>query len=363
MTVREIYNLLCEKMPMKLAESWDNPGFLVGEGEREVKKVLVALDITSEVAKEAIEGGYDLIVSHHPLIFSPLKRVTSDSPISSIVLKLIKNDIAAICMHTNYDAANGGVGDALSAALGLKNVRKFGISHTDTFMKLCVFVPREDKAKLQDALFHAGAGKLGDYSECSFSTDGIGTFYPEEGANPYIGQKGARENAEETKLEVILPKAKVSSVLSAMRAAHPYEEPAFDLYDIAYPKDEYAFCRIGEIDECSFDDFARTVKSRLLCDGIRYVKCHDKVRTVAVGGGACASFASEAKAMGADVFVTGDMSYHNFLDAKEDGLSVIAAGHFQSENVAIPPLAEMIRAFGDIEVKQSEVHESCEKFM
>lgn len=363
MTVKRIYEMLCEHMPLSLSENWDNSGFLVGEANREVGRVLVSLDITADVVNEAIEGGYDLIVSHHPLIFTPVKNITDEAPVQRNILNLIKNNIAAICMHTNYDAAQNGVGAALADVLGLRDTQVFAVTHTETYMKLCVFVPREDKDKVMHALFSAGAGLLGNYSECSFSSDGTGTFLPGESASPYIGHAGKREAVSEVKVEVILPKSKSDLIIAAMREAHPYEEPAFDLYDIAYPKEEYGYGRVGIIDEMDFDDFAHFVKERLSCDGIRYVKCCDKVRCVAVGGGACASFTSEAKACGADVFVTGDMSYHNFLDAKEDGFSVIAAGHFQTENVAIQPLASLLKSFGNLYVKVSEAHKACEQFM
>ncbi|MBQ3379897.1 MAG: Nif3-like dinuclear metal center hexameric protein [Clostridia bacterium] len=363
MKAGEIYTKLCEYMPIRLKEDWDNSGFLLGDMNKEVKRVLVTLDVTADAAKEAKEGKFDLIVSHHPLIFTPLKSITSNDPVSRVVTMLIKNDISVISMHTNYDSAKIGVGDVLARALGVKNARVFGASRTETYMKLCVFVPIEDKERVMEAIFANGAGVLGDYSECSFSSDGTGTFKPLDGASPYIGTVGRRESAPEVKLEAILPKSKAAKIISAMREAHPYEEPAFDLYDIEYPREEYGYGKIGEIDETDFLDFARMVKKKLSCDRIRFVQTCDKVRRVAVGGGSCAFLIPEAQAAGADVFVTGDAKYHEMLDARESGMSVIAAGHFQTEDIAIPPLVELIKGFGDIYVKKSETHKACEQYL
>ncbi len=363
MKASEIFAKLCEHMPIRLKEDWDNSGFLLGDTKKEVSRVLVTLDVTADAAREAVEGKFDLIVSHHPLIFSPVKSITDKDPLSRILMMLIKNDVAVISMHTNYDSARTGVGDVLARTLGLKNTRVFGASRTDTYMKLCVFVPREDKARLSDVLFAHGAGVLGDYGECSFSTDGTGTFLPMDGAHPYIGTVGKREEAAEAKLEVIIPKIRAGEIISAMREAHPYEEPAFDLYDIEYPKEEFGYGKVGDIDEMDFLDFARLVKERLSCDAVRYVRSCDKVRRVAVGGGSCAFLIPEAQAEGADVFVTGDAKYHEMLDAKESGMSVIAAGHFQTEDIAMEPMAELIRSFGSLYVKKSETHRACEQYL
>ncbi|MBR2742425.1 MAG: Nif3-like dinuclear metal center hexameric protein [Clostridia bacterium] len=363
MKAREIYDRLCEHMPIRIKEDWDNSGFLLGDTNKEVGRVLVTLDVTADVAREAVKGKFDLIVSHHPLIFSPIKSITDRDPLSRVITELIKNDVAVISMHTNYDSARCGVGTVLAKTLGLKNVRVFGESRVETYMKLCVFVPAEDKERVAEALFSHGAGRLGEYGECSFSSEGTGTFTPSTDAHPYIGEAEKRESVHEVKLEVILPKVKAGEIVSAMRAAHPYEEPAFDLYDIDYPKEVFGYGKIGETDETDFLDFARLVKERLSCERVRFVKSCDRIRTVAVGGGSCAFLIPEAQAAGADVFVTGDAKYHEMLDAKEAGMSVIAAGHFQTEDVAIPPLAELIASFGDLYVKKSETHTACERYI
>ena len=360
--IKDILNHLFLNMPKKLADNWDNVGLICGDEKKAVKKVLVCLDITFDVIDEAKKNNIDLIVSHHPLFINAIKNITTNSLEGKKLIELIKNDLGAICMHTNFDYANDGVNDVLADTIGLLDKKILKVTHTDTYMKLAVFCPSGYEKDILDEMFEAGAGEIGDYCMCSFSSMGIGTFLPDENADPYIGMPGDLASVGEVKSEVILPKSKKDDVLAAMYNAHPYETPAFDLYEIEYPKVEYGIGRIGELEaEICFDDLLALLKQKLNCNGIRYVKTTDKIKKVAVAGGACAFLTEDVIEGGADVFICGEYKYHDFSDAYQKGMSIIEIGHFASENPSCSKLFDMVKdEFEDVEVVMSQ---ACEDYI
>ena len=348
---QRIVGLIEELAPKKLAESWDNVGLLVGDGSQPVKKLMVSLDVPEWVVDEAIEKKVDLIVAHHPIIFSGLKRINSDSVLGRKLLKLIKNDIAVYCTHTNYDFAKGGLNDVFARQLGLTDFTTIEAIHTEKLYKIAVYVPKEHVDKVRDAMTTAGAGFIGKYSSCTFRTEGLGTFKGEEGSNPYIGEVGKLETAEEYKLETIAPEKVLNKVIAKMQKAHPYEEAAYDVYPLHNQGDVLGLGRLSELSsERTLAEYAKQVKESLGLKEVRFAGNPDKkIKKVAVQNGCGNKFASSARFAGADVLVTGDMQYHEITDALEAGLCIIDAGHYATEKIMIKSIAEYLSSrFADL---------------
>ncbi|WP_052446679.1 Nif3-like dinuclear metal center hexameric protein [Candidatus Soleaferrea massiliensis] len=352
-TVGDIYRTIDTKIaPFSLAESWDNPGLLIGGEELPVKKVLLAMDATDAVAEEAVSKRAELIVTHHPVIFSPIKRVEADS----VVYKLIRNGISVISAHTNLDIAAGGVNDALAETLGLEQIEGFAQSGADTYYKLVAFVPSDHAAAVYRALRGAGAGTLGGYEGCAFSAEGTGCFEPRDGSNPFIGTAGKTQRVPETRLEMIVPPEKRAAVIAALHASHPYEVPAYDLFENHAVRGFRYMGRIGNLpEEMQPDDFAAYVGLKLGGVGVRCSPFGLPVRRVAVLGGSGADFLSQAKRAGADALVTADPKHHLFLEAAHIGVMLVDAGHFCTENVVMGRLCRSLReAFPQIEFEIAE---------
>lgn len=315
--------------PKKYAVDGDPIGLLVGTLNRQVSKVMIALDVLESVVDEAIENGAELIIAHHPLIFRPLRKIALDESGGRLIEKLIKHDIAVYAAHTNLDVANGGVNDMLAEALKLKNTSVLVPTYEEKFKKLAVFVPLKHADQVIAALGDAGAGFISDYSHCSFSTNGTGRFLPGSGANPFIGETGKIEEVAEVKVETIYPEPLEKMVVSAMIKAHPYEEPAYDLYPLSQRGEELGLGRIGELDkEMTLKEFAQHVKNAFDVKGVRVIGEHSNlVKKVAVLGGDGNKYYQHAKREGADVYVTGDFYYHTAHDAMNIGLDVVDPGH------------------------------------
>lgn len=342
--VDSIFKYLNEIAPTRLAESYDNPGLLVGDKNKEVKKALLCLDITSACVIEAKEMDAQLLISHHPVIFSPIKNVLSDGA-TAPVYKLVKNDISAICMHTNLDRADGGVNDCLCDAVGLKDITKIGETIRENYKKIFVFVPVGFEKKVRVAMANAGAGKLGEYDGCAFETSGNGYYRPLEGANPFIGSVGKFEKADEVRIEAICEPSKVKAVIKAMLESHPYEVPAYDIFDDEAVSNNYPIGRLGSVkDKMTVAEFAEKVKLSLNSSTVKYVTTNDKVLKVAVCSGAAdEEFIEDAKNAGADTVLTGELKHHMYNLAAELGLNVIEAGHFATEAVVLPNLAKRLK--------------------
>lgn len=315
--------------PKSYAVEGDKNGLMIGTLNKPIKKIMVALDVLEEVMDEAIAEGVDLIIAHHPLLFRPLKKIDLDTAHGRIVAKAIKHDITIYAAHTNLDIAKGGVNDMMAEALGLRETSVLAPTQSVSLKKIVVFVPKTHANQVREALGHAGAGHIGNYSHCTFNSEGTGTFKPEEGTDPFIGRQGELELVDEVKIETIIPAHVQHKVVAALIKAHPYEEPAFDIYPLDNQGEVLGLGRIGRLDKAvTLAEFAEHVKKAFDVKGARVVgDLKTMVQKVAVLGGDGNKYMKEAISKGADVFVTGDVYYHVAHDAMMDGLNIIDPGH------------------------------------
>ncbi len=341
--LRELTTYLEELAPLAYQEDYDNSGLLTGTPDMVISQALISLDCTEPVLDEAIRLGCNLIISHHPIVFRGLKRFTGNTYVERVITKAIKHDIALYAIHTNLDNVTGGVNSRIALQLGLQQpavlAPKAGLLH-----KLVVFIPKSHAALVQDAIFAAGAGHIGNYSECSFQVTGSGTFKAGENTDPFVGTQGERHQEEEVRLETIFPVNHTKQVLKALLEAHPYEEVAYDLYPLQNRFSEVGSGMVGNLPEPMEETaFLAFLKERLNATVIRHTElCGRPVRRVAVCGGAGGFLLHDAKRAGADFFVTADYKYHEFFDA--DGRIVIAdVGHFESEQFTQDLLLEIIQ--------------------
>ncbi|WJH33046.1 Nif3-like dinuclear metal center hexameric protein [Paenibacillus sp. CC-CFT747] len=321
---------MMEKLaPKHYAVPEDRIGLQIGTLQKDIQKVLVALDVTDEVVDEALAVRANLIIAHHAVIFRALKSIQTDTPAGRLYEKLIKNDIAVYISHTNLDVAEGGINDMMAEALGLTGLSPLEELHTDKLKKLVVFVPVSHHEAVRRAVFQAGAGSIGAYQECSFNIEGTGTFLPGEGTNPYIGQPGKREEAQEIRFETIVPESVERRVIQAMLKAHPYEEVAYDLYSTDLKGRTFGLGRIGKLQEpVTLAQLAEKVKQAFDVPALRLVgDPHKPIKKVAVLGGSGARYTRHALFAGADVLVTGDIDYHTAQDALAAGLCLLDPGH------------------------------------
>jgi dinuclear metal center YbgI/SA1388 family protein len=342
MLVKDIIQTIESYAPPLYQESYDNCGLQVGDAEREVTGVLLTLDVTEEILDEALQRNCNMIVAHHPLIFSGLKRITGRSYVERIVQKAIKNDIHIFAAHTNLDNIINGVNAKIAEKLGLSDYYILS-PKSGTLVKLYTYAPVAAADKVRNAMFSAGAGEIGKYRECSFNTGGTGTFKPRKNADPAIGEPGGpRENVDEVKIEVLIQKDKERSVLNALFNSHPYEEVAYELIPLQNANQEIGAGIVGSLaepmDEASFLAF---LKKQMKTDCIRHTTLRGQnVEKIAICGGSGSFLLKEAIAAGADAFVTGDFKYHQFFDA--EGKIIIAdIGHFESEQFT-PEIFEAI---------------------
>ncbi|MCL6605748.1 MAG: Nif3-like dinuclear metal center hexameric protein [Paenibacillus sp.] len=315
--------------PKHLAEDWDKVGLQLGTLQKEITNVLVALDVNDAVVEEAMSLDCNLIIAHHAIIFRPLEGIQTDTPAGKLYEKLIKNDIAVYISHTNLDITEGGMNDWMAEALGIENGAPIKDAHTEQLSKLVVFVPKDHHQKVLDAVLNAGAGKIGNYSHCSFNIEGYGTFIPQEGTHPYIGVQGKMERADEIRIETIVPLSIRNKVVQAMLKAHPYEEVAYDLYSMDLKGRSLGLGRVGKLKEpVTLGQFVDRVKIGLSVDKVRVVGDLDRpIRKAAVLGGSGGKYYKNAIFRGADVLVTGDIDYHTAQDALLAGIALIDPGH------------------------------------
>lgn len=331
--------------PKYVAMPDDRIGLQLGSLQKDIKTVLVALDVNEEVVEEAIELGADLIIAHHAIIYRPLKQLQTDTPMGKVYEKLIKNDIAVYISHTNLDVTEGGMNDWMAEALGIENVSSIHDVHTEQLSKLVVFVPKSHHQEVLDAVLNAGAGAIGNYSHCSFNIEGFGTFVPGEGTDPFIGKQGQMERVDEIRIETIVPFGIRNKVIQAMLKAHPYEEVAYDLYPLDLKGRSLGLGRIGKLNEpVTLAAFVDTVKQKLEVPYVRVVGDLDRViKKAAVIGGSGGSFMNQVVFKGADVLVTGDIDYHTAQDALAAGLAIIDPGH-NAEKIMKAKVAEWIKS-------------------
>ena len=343
-TVRTILQHLESLAPLELAESWDNVGLLVGDPAQRVKTALVALDATAEVLEQAERRQGELLVVHHPLIFSGLQRLVEDHGTASLLRRLIHDGRSLIAMHTNLDAAADGLNSYVAGLLGLAELRPLLPSAARPLLKLVVYVPATHATAVRAAICAAGAGRIGHYGDCTFVAPGIGTFRPEEGTRPYLGSAGQLEQVEEVRLETVLPRAALEPVLAAMRKEHPYEEVAFDLFSLENAWPQAGLGRIGVLAApLSAGDFLARVGTVLATDRLTFLGDHARtVRTVALCTGAGSEFLPHAVRQQADLYLTGEVKHHHALLARQSGIALIDAGHFASERPAAQLFADYL---------------------
>jgi len=333
--------------PLKLALDWDNVGLLIGSENAEVKKVLLTIDVTKGVVAEAKKLGCDTILSYHPVIWDGLKRITAEGETSHIY-DLVKSGINVFSFHTAFDMAVGGVNDSLAKIVGMENAEPIGDfvdSPEGDYLKVITFVPAEDVNKVADAMFKAGAGAIGNYSSCSFQSQGTGTFLPLEGANPAIGKKGKLEKVNEIKLESIVPEAKIEAVIEALKNSHPYETPAFDIFRQYSVGGKFGLGRIGKLSKPkSLTDIIANIKKVTGAKAVGLIGPEKRtIKTAAVCAGSCGKIINSVIANGTDLYLTGEIKHHQALMAQEAGMTCICLSHTVSERFALKNLAKMLK--------------------
>jgi len=342
MTVKSICELIEEVAPLALQESYDNAGLLVGNSQMEVTSVLVCIDITEEVLAEAIQKKCNLIISHHPLIFSGLKRLVGQNDVQRCVITAVKNDIAIYAAHTNLDNVLEGVNGKIADKIGLVN-RRILQPKQEALLKLVTYVPQLHSYAVRQAIFEAGAGQIGNYDACSFNSEGTGTFRANDEAQPFVGEINKMHSEPETRVEVVLPEYLKYKVLEALLKAHPYEEPAYDFIPLKNAWNTVGTGIVGEL-ETEEDElvFLNQIKVLFNQPSIRYTKLlGKKIKRVAVCGGSGSSFLSDALKVNADVYISGDFKYHEFFDA-QNRILIADIGHFESEQFTKDIFLEII---------------------
>ncbi|MDP4596264.1 MAG: Nif3-like dinuclear metal center hexameric protein [Crocinitomicaceae bacterium] len=342
MQIQDITRFLEAKFPLQLQESYDNSGLIYGRPEQEVKGVLVTLDVTEAIVEEAIENNCNLIIAHHPVVFKGLKRFNGSNFVERVLERCIQNGIALYAIHTNLDNHLEGVNAKIAQKLGLQDCRILRPMQAQLF-KLEVYVPKADFEGLDAAILGAGAGQIGNYTDCHFRTLGTGTFRPNEKANPYLGSAGQREEVSELKLEYIVEAHRVNAVLTAMRSAHPYEEVAYQLLATQNQHQSIGAGLVGTLAEpADALSFLNELKQKFNCGVIRYTQLlPKKIEKVALCGGSGSFLLPDAIKAKADIYITADFKYHEFFDAEEQ-LVIADIGHYESEQFTSELLAEQL---------------------
>lgn len=356
MVIAELLSFLESIANRSLQENYDNAGLITGDAGWNCSGVICCLDSTEEVIDEAIKKNCNLVIAHHPIIFRGLKKINGKNYVEKTIIKAIKNDIAIYAIHTNLDNILEGVSGKMAAMLGLQNASILALKE-NTLKKLFVFVPVDKAELVRDAIFDAGGGRIGNYSECSFNAEGWGTFKAGPGTNPFAGNISERHQERELKIEVIFPAYLETKIVGAMKSAHPYEEVAYDIVTLANAHPKTGSGVIGELvnpmDEISF---LKHLKSVFKLPLIRHTNLRGiPIKSVAVCGGAGSFLIPNALSAGADIYITGDIKYHEFFDA--NGRMIVAdIGHYESEQFTINLLQEiLVEKFPTFAVLKTEV--------
>ncbi len=331
MKLREITGELERIAPLSLQEDYDNAGLLIGNENDEISKALICLDVTDEVMEEALQQKCGLIISHHPLIFGALKRLNGNDPVERLVIKAIQNRIAIYAIHTNIDNMSGGVNMEIASRLGLKNT-KILKPKKNMLRKLVTFCPTENADQVRKAMFSAGAGHIGNYDSCSYNIEGKGSFRAGEGSNPHVGEINQLHFEKETRIESIYPVYLESRIIRSMINAHPYEEVAYDIYPLENTFDQAGSGIIGDLKEkMDKQQFLEILKEKFRVACVKFTEIEKKeVGKIALCGGAGSFLIKAAKASGADVFISGDIKYHDFFLA-DKSMMIVDIGHYESE--------------------------------
>jgi len=364
MKIKEIVSALERFAPLPLQDDFDNSGLQIGLTDAEATGALLCLDVTESVLDEAIALGYNLVVSHHPLIFKGYKSITGKDYVERCILKSIKNDIVLYATHTNLDNAYNGVNFKIAEKIGLKNVRVLD-PKSNNLMKLVTFVPSAHANHVREALFNAGCGNIGDYDSCSYNLEGEGTFRAKEGANPFCGEIGKLHHEKEERIETILPSFMKNDVIKALIKAHPYEEPAYDLFSLQNEWTRMGAGVIGELEVPETElDFLRRIKKTFEVGCIKHNKLTGReIQTVALCGGSGSFLLSKALRANADVFITGEIKYHDYF-GYEDKILMAEIGHYESEQYTKEILYSIIeKQFPNFPLQISKVKTNPIKYL
>src|SRR5579871_6534298 len=355
LTVATVVEYLDQFAPRDLAADWDNVGLLLGERSAAVQRIMTCLTVTPESASEAIAARANLIVTHHPILFRGVKRLTDATAEGRMLLGLVRAGVAVYSPHTAFDNTQGGINELLARRLALTEVAplrppsalsspQLGGDKGRGQMKVVVFVPDKDLSRVCEAMFAAGAGHIGEYRECSFRLAGVGTFFGSDAANPTIGQKGRREEVDEWRLEAICPCHRVEEVIAAIRRSHSYEEPAFDMYPLHPTPPGRGEGRLGVLKPSqTLGQLATAVKATLKAGPVQTVgELERPVERIAIVCGAGGELMADAIRARADVLLTGEMRFHDYLSARAQGLALILPGHYATERCGIEELAERL---------------------
>jgi len=354
MKIKDVAEQIEEIVPLKLAQDWDNVGLLIGDAQKNVKRILLTIDVTNDVVAEAKKLKTDLIVSYHPVIWEGLKKITSEPP-SGTVHELIRCGIAVFSIHTALDAVKGGVNDGLAEIVGIEDGKPIGdyvvnpagdnAQHGLRHYKLVVFVPVESLAEVSNAVFAAGAGAIGNYTHCGFGAEGTGTFLPLENAKPAIGKKGKLEKVPEIRFETIVPAEKLDKVVAAIKKAHPYERPAFDIIKLYNSQNEFGLGRIGKLAKpLRIEKIIQRIKKHTHAQAVGLIGNQKRlVKTAAVCAGSCGKIINLVIAAKADLYLTGELKHHQALAAQEADLTCICLSHTVSERFILKKFAKQLQ--------------------
>ena len=356
MKIGDLIDYLESLAPPEFQESYDNAGLITGRKDWAISSALITLDVTEEIIDEAIKKNCGLVIAHHPILFRGIKRLTGSTYVERCLIKAIKNDIAIFASHTNLDSITGGVNSKIAEKIGLINTTILSPSQ-NILLKLVTFIPADHLEKVQQAIFSAGAGHIGNYDQCSYSVSGSGTFRAGKGANPYVGTPGELHIEKEIRFETIVPVHLKNKVIRAMTEAHPYEEVAYDIYPLENSMPLVGSGMIGELEESQEESsFLKRVMEVFDCKVIRHTGFLSKpVRRIALCGGSGSFLLSKAIAAGADVFITGDFKYHEFFDS-ENKIIIADIGHYESEQFTKELFLELLmKKFPNFALRLSEI--------
>ena len=341
-SIKDVTEYLEKIAPLSYQESYDNSGLITGNSLAAVKGIMICLDSTEEVVNDAIKNNCNLIIAHHPIIFSGLKKITGKNYVEKTIITAIKNDIAIYAIHTNLDNVFEGVNRMIAEKIGLQNLKILSPKN-EILRKLVTYSPPENAEKVRSALFNAGAGEIGNYSECSFNATGEGTFKGNEFSQPVIGKKGVRRTQSEIRIETIFESYIQDQIVKALLDNHPYEEVAYDIYELSNAYQKIGSGMIGDLSENQEEmAFLTMVKTKMKAGNIRYTQLLDtKIKRVAVCGGSGSFLLPEAIKKGAQAFITADFKYHQFFDANNK-IVILDIGHYESEQFTMELIKTLI---------------------
>ncbi len=345
MKVGELISKIDNFAPFFLQESYDNSGLQFGDLEEEVKKVVLSLELTEVSVNFAIKNNANVVLSHHPILFFSVKNIVKqDMP---TLYKAIKNGINVVAAHTNFDIAENGLNDFVGNMLEIEKEGPIQYSHEKIY-KFAVYVPKQHADEVRKAVFEAGAGKIGKYGDTSFNVSGIGTFKPMEGTHPFIGAVGETSTVDEIKIETVVPERFLNRVIFAMKQSHPYEEPAYDIFELKSVSSNSGIGMVGKLGKkFSLPEFAQFVKSRLNARYVRFIG--DKnvgIERVAFCSGSGFSLINSVRSKNVDLFISGDITYHNAIRAKEIGVNILDVEHFDTEKFFVPAMKKSLLTVG-----------------